>query len=979
LITVLVALLAVLPFGDMQWRSIGPAIAGGRVAAVSGTSADPFLYYFGAMDGGVWKTSDGGSTWTDVWGQKPVAAIGALAIAPSKASVVWVGTGEANPRNDTSYGDGVWVTTDGAKTWTHRGLDTTFAISRILVSRGDPNTVLAGALGDPYRDSPDRGVYRTMDGGRHWKKTLYVGPQSGISDMAADPSGRTVFAGVWQFRRVPWSFASGGPADGLYRSRDGGVTWQHLQGHGLAAGLTGRIGVAVAPSNPRVVYAVVQSRSGVLWRSDDGGSNWRLVNADTYVNQRPFYMSHIAVDPMNPNHVMALSEDLVESRDGGANFVIVPGAVHQDHHDLWWSADGRRLIEANDGSAAISVDGGSVWLWRFNVPIGQVYHVGYDVRLPYHVCGGMQDNDSFCGPSDSLDPLGILDTQWRDVGNDGDGSWVWPDPGDPNLIWNVGVSALNGQLGIYDLRSGQNYDVTPNLQDTNGVALAGNTYRFDWQAPVAFSAVGAPAAFYGGNVVFKSVDRGRTWTVISPDLTLNDAAHQQAAGGPINTDVSGAEFFDTILDIAPSPVNAGVIWVGTDDGLVQLTVDGGLHWKNVTMKGIGAYGRVETVEPSHVRASSAFAVVDRHFTGDRRPYIFSTDDFGVSWHSLSGGLPPDEYAHVVRQDPRDPNLLYAGLEQSIWVTFDAGRRWSHLQQNMPTSSVADLRIQPKANDLVAATHGRGFFILDDLAPLQSLSAARSAGAYFFQARPAYLFWRSWTNGYGTGAGECCAPSDRFAGRNPDPGALLSYYLAKPVLRPASIEILDASGSIVRTLTGPNRPGINRVSWNLTESPPEPWRSAREWNQGPADGAAVVPGTYTLRLRAGDRALEQTLVVKADPRATWTQADLMARRDFVRGLLAQLNDIDKALNDLDGRAMARKLSPVEHELYSALTSNPRNSEDDLLRPDRLRERLQTLLLDIALSQGPPTPAQREEAGQITNTFDGLIAQYRALRS
>jgi len=649
-IGVIAALLAALPVGGgMQWRSIGPSIGGGRVAAVAGSDRDPFLYYFGAMDGGVWKTTDGGSTWTDVWGQRPVAAIGAVTIAPSDDSVVWVGTGESNSRNDTSYGDGVWTTSNAGKTWTHRGLDDTFSISRILVSPTYPRTALVGAVGDPYRNSPDRGVFRTTDGGKTWMKTLYVGPQSGVSDLAADRTGRTVFAGVWQFHRVPWDFASGGPLDGLYRSRDAGLTWKRLTGHGLPSGLLGRIGVTVSRSDPRIVYAVIQSRSGVLWRSADGGDTWRLVNTDSYVNQRPFYMSHVAADPTNPAHVMSMSEDLVESRDGGKTFSIVAGAVHQDHHDMWWSADGKRLIEANDGSAGISVDGGTVWTWRFNAPLGQVYHVGYDLQNPYDVCGGLQDNDSFCGPSDSLDPLGILDAHWRDVGNDGDGSWVWPDPSDPNLIWNVGVSALNGQLGIYDKRTRENYDVSPSVDDTNGAPLAGRRYRFNWQAPIAFSPFAPFAAYFGGNVVFKSVDRGRTWSAISPDLTLNDARHQRSAGGPIQYDISGAEFFDTIVDIAPSTQDPNVIWVGTDDGLVQLTRDGGLHWSNVTMRGIGPYGRVETVEPSSVKASSAFAVVDRHMMGDRHPYVFATDDFGATWRSIAEGLPQDQYVHVIRQ------------------------------------------------------------------------------------------------------------------------------------------------------------------------------------------------------------------------------------------------------------------------------------------------------------------------------------------
>jgi len=972
------ALAAALPVGSgLHWRSIGPSIGGGRATSVAGSDHDPFLYYFGAMDGGVWKTTDGGSTWTDVWGQKPVASIGAVAIASSNDNVVWVGTGESNSRNDTSYGDGVWMSTDGGRTFVHRGLDKTYAISRILVSPIDPRVALVGATGDFYRDTPDRGLYRTTDGGRTWARTLYVGPQSGISDIASDPSGRVVFAGVWQFHRVPWDFMSGGPLDGLYRSLDFGKTWTHLNGHGLPGGLMGRIGVAVSRSDPRVVYATIQSKAGSLWRSSDNGNDWRRVSTDTYVNQRPFYMSHIAVDPTDPNHVLAESEDLVESRDGGKSFDNVDGAVHQDHHDLWWSHDGRRLIEADDGGAPISVDGGHTWTWRFNVPIGQVYHVGYDLTNPYDVCGGLQDNDSYCGPSDSLNPQGILDGDWRDVGNDGDGSWVWPDPSDADLIWNVGVSALNGQLGIYDWATRENVDVTPSLRDTNGTALAGMPHRYNWQAPIAFSHAAPYVAYYGANVVFRSTDRGKSWATISPDLTLNDRRHQRTAGGPINSDVSGAEFYDTIVDIAVSSVDPSVIWVGTDDGLVQMTRDAGTHWSNVTMRAVGRYGRVEAVEPSSFAAAAAFAVVDRHMMGDRRPYIFATDDYGATWRRIVSGLPVSQYAHVVRQSHHDPDLLFAGLEQGVWVSFDRGRRWQPLQLNMPPAAVADLRIQPVENDLIAGTHGRSFFILDDIGALEGLARARSSRAYLFAPRPTYRYWRWWTDGYGTGAGECCAPSDRFAGDNRDPGALISYYLSTASRDQTRFDVLDPSGHVIAGWWGPSNPGIDRVSWDLAESAPTPWYSARGWNQGPEEGAIVVPGTYLLRMRSGSMTVDQPLVVHPDPRGQWTQDDYQARFEFQRSLLSQLDTIDKALNDLDARARRRALTPSERAVYRSLTSNPRNSEDDLMRSDRLREQLQTLLLDIGLSPSPPTDGQRAEAARIAGVYSTVMSRYRAL--
>ncbi|HVA34018.1 MAG TPA: hypothetical protein VNG31_07695, partial [Candidatus Baltobacteraceae bacterium] len=462
----------------LSWRNIGPAVAGGRTAAVAGSNANPNLYYFGSAGGGVFKTTSGGLQWRDVWPHSAVGAIGAVAIAPSNDNVVWVGTGEPNPRNDASYGDGVWLTRDGGSHWQWRGLPRSYAISKILIDPRDPSRVLVGALGNPFVDSADRGVYRTVDGGKTWQHTLYAGPQSGISDMAWDPHDpRVVYAGVWQFRRKPWTFTSGGKTDGLYKSTDGGVTWHELKGGGLPNGLMGRIGIAVAPSDPRRVYALIQSQSGLLFRSDDGGSHWRMMSRDTLIDQRPFYMSRMVVDPTDADRVFFASENLLETSDGGKTFTDVSSAVHQDHHDFWISSDGRRIIEADDGGAPISIDAGKTWDWRFNVDLAQIYHVGYDDQNPYHVCAAIQDNDSFCAPNLSLSPLGLTQRDWRDVANDSDGVAVWPEPGDPNSVWNVGINQLNGQLGIFDLRSRQNYDITPYVRDTNGRALTGLPYR----------------------------------------------------------------------------------------------------------------------------------------------------------------------------------------------------------------------------------------------------------------------------------------------------------------------------------------------------------------------------------------------------------------------------------------------------------------------------------------------------------------------
>lgn len=945
-----------------SWRNVGPAVSGGRTSGVAGTNADPNLYYFGGADGGVWKTTNGGLTWQNVWPREAVGAIGAIAIDPRDRNTVWVGTGEPNLRNDISYGDGVWVTHDGGAHWRNAGLRQTWAIAQIVVDPFNPRRLWVAAVGNPYRDSPARGIYRTSDGGRTWRRTLYLGPASGASDVAIDPrNSNVVFAGIWQFRRLPWSFSSGGPLDGIFKSTDGGVSWKRLRGNGLPGEAMGRIGIGVAGN---CVYALIQSKEGVLWRSDDRGTNWRLMTRDTLVNQRPFYMSRLAVDPSNADHVFFSSEDLIETRDGGKTYTDVESAIHQDHHGLWISRDGRRIIEANDGGAPISIDGGKTWDWRFNVVLAQIYRVGYDQQNPYHLCGGIQDNDSYCGPSDSLSQFGIENSDWRAVGNDGDGSWAWPQPDDPESIWNVGVNELNGQLGIFDLHSRQNYDISPDVMDTNGRALAGLAYRSNWEAPIAFS---NNVAFYGANVLFATKDRGRTWSIVSPDLTRNDSSKQRVAGGPINTDVSGAEFYDTIFDIAPSPLEPGQIWVGTDDGLVQLTLDRGAHWRDVTPPGIEPWGRIDTVEASSADARRAYVAIDRHVMGDPRPYVLVTDNSGASWRTIVNGLPSDQYVHVVREDPANPDVLYAGLEQGVWFSLDRGARWQSLRLNMPSVAVHDMRIQPQRHDLMLATHGRGFWILDDIAALSGLSKAVAATApALFPLRSAYTWYRWWSDYYGTHPSECCLSAGAYAGENPPEGADITYYL--PSATHALAEIFDAQGRRVRCLDLTGDAGVQRSVWDLTETPPVEWRHAREWNRGGA-GATVVPGHYIVRLHAGETNLEQPLEVRPDPRAAWTQAQYVERYDFVTGLNDELSAIDTTLNRMDS------LPYRDAAIYSMFTSGVVNSEDDLLKPDRLRERLTILQGVITLSQGPPLPPHEREATAIRAQFETAMAAYQ----
>jgi len=970
----------------LRYRSLGPGISGGRVAAVAGSERNPFLYYVGAAGGGVFKTTNGGVSFSDVFAKKPFGAIGAIAISPRSDNDVWVGTGEGNPRNDVSYGDGVWRSTDGAKTFKHLGLTDTSQITKILVDPRNANVALVAALGDPWKDSESRGVYRTADGGKSWTKTLYLGPASGASDLAWDPKHPdTIYAGMWEYRREPWMLTSGGPAGGLYRSTDSGRTWTKLS-RGLPTGLTGRIGVAVAPSDPKRVYALVQSKEGVLWRSEDRGENWQLVDRDTLPGQRPFYFSHLRVDPRKSSHVIALSMYLTESKDSGKTFKHLTGSLHPDNHDMWWSADGTRIIEANDGGVILSNDSGQTWSAPSNIAVAQMYHVGYDLRTPYNVCAGLQDNSTWCTSSNTHNGIGVLDRDWLSIAG-GDGVWAWPDPIDSGLIW---TDTQDGVLTIYDTRAKQVVDISPYPRDpfTTLAGTANNAYRFNWNSPIAFSPQDGHIAYFGGNVVFRTADRGRHWTPISPDLTRNEKEHQRVSGGPISLDVSGAESYDTILDIAPSPIAAGTLWVGTDDGLVQITRDNGATWQNVTPGGIPKYGRIETIEPGRFAAGTAFANVDRHDLGDRAPYLFMTDDFGATWKSIAGNLPGDAPVRTVRQDLKNPDVLYAGTETGVWVSLDRGGRWSRLQMNLPTTAVYDLRVHPTANDLIVATHGRGLFILDDLTPIQQLAKARAAKTYLFPVRASTLFaqWPPIETGDGGSL-----PNNFFVGKNPPNGAMISFYQgSKAHVRP-TVEIVDSSGRVVRHLAGSydtdegpkffitNVPGVNRFAWNGMEDPPEKWHGTTRPNRGPDDGPEAIPGLYSARVHIDGKTFEQPFTLAADPQSPWTITQLGERHAFLAELAAEYSQVDAALNKIDRErhslagkpGSAARLEQLA-SMKTLLTSDSRNDEDSIGRPNQLRERIGALSGTIGSSFQPPLQAHLDAAAELKRAFESTMA-------
>lgn len=945
---------------SVSFREIGPAISGGRVSAVTGVPGNSDTYYVGTADGGVFRTNDGGITWKALFQHESVASIGALALDPTNPEIVWAGTGEANVRNNVSYGDGIYKSTDGGAHWKRMGLEASFQISRIVVDPLHPNTVIVAAMGSPWADNDERGVFRTTDGGASWKKVLYIGPSVGVAELSMDPQNpQVLFAAAYRFRRTPWSYSDGGPEDAIYKSVDQGETWKRLSGHGLPKGQVGRIGLAVATSSPNVVYAVMGSTEGVLWRSDDSGDHWGAVSKDEEVDARPFYFSHIAVDPRNADHILALSNNMMESKDGGQNFSIIAKQVHVDHHAIWIDPAGSgRIIEGNDGGVILSRDNAAHWAFLHNIAIAQFYHLGTNEERPYLVCGGLQDNSAWCGPSRSKDSSGILDRHWFDL-NGGDGMYAIPAPGDPNLVYN---STQNGVFMVFDRAAEQVRDIEPYPRDFVGGGVADLPYRFAWNAGFAVSPQNPTVLYAGGNVVFKSEDRGHTWKPISPDLTLNDKAKQQSSGGPVLKDNSGAEVYDAIVRITPSEKDPNVIWVGTDDGQVQFTRDGGASWTNVTahIPGLPPSGRVESIDLSPENPSEALIAVDRHFSGDFKPYLYRTSDYGATWQSISGDL-PQVYAHVAKRDRHNPRMYYAGLENGLYVSWDDAAHWYLFGLGLPNASVYDIALRQRDNDLVVATHGRSVWILDDLTPFQQFNPQIGQPSFHVFAPPSALRFWPWSQVEALGDGA-------FYGKNPAYGAQLSYFLAREIKDPGQLVIADSQGNIVRTMKGtrqvdqeetppsdedipvpaetermqrpeqeevkpsapatpsqtqqqvapaktaeeeeaepgqpkrvpwvPTKAGLQRLYWDLRADGPVRWESVKDFNKGPKSGALVPPGEYTATMIVAGQSASQKIMVINDSHSRGDQAAMETLYQTVQSVLHELSQLDAALNRMD---------------------------------------------------------------------------------
>jgi photosystem II stability/assembly factor-like uncharacterized protein len=987
-------------FKTLKYRSIGPA-AGGRVSRVAGVPGNPPTYYVATASGGVWKSTDGGFTWKSVFDEQPISSTGAIAVAPSDSNVIYVGSGEANIRGNVAAGNGIYRSVDAGKTWTHVWTQEG-QIGTMVVHPRDANIAFAAVLGHAFGPNPERGVYRTKDGGKTWEQVLKKDADTGASAVALDTSNpNIIFAGLWQTRRKPWDLVSGGPGSGLWLSRDGGDTWKQLTGNGLPDGIWGKVGLAVAPSDGRRVYAIIEAEKGGLFRSDDGGENWSLVTADRRLRQRAWYYSTITVNPTDPDDLWMPQVPMLRSIDGGRTFKPVKGLHHGDHHDVWIDPkDPKRLIAGNDGGVDVSTDGGETWNAAL-MPIAQFYHVNADNSLPYRVSGAMQDLGTSSTPSNSLKTGGITRGDWYSVGG-GEAGHTVSDPTDPNIVY---AGEYLGYISRFDARTGQSRHIGAWPENPSGWAAADAKYRFQWTAPIAISPNDPKVVYHAGNVLFKTNDGGQTWSVISPDLTTNDKSKQQWAGGPITGDNTGVETYCTIFAIAESPKQKDLIWVGSDDGLVHVTRDGGRNWTNVTknIPGMPAFGTASLIEPSPFDAGTAYLVVDNHRQDDMRPYLWRTTDYGQTWTSLTGSVANDVYLHAVREDPKKRGVLYLGTERGVMFSADGGQTWRSLQLNLPTVAVHDLVV--KDNDLVVGTHGRSIWIFDDLTPIREWSPRiASTAAHIFQPVDT-IAWR-----YSGG------PRDKNAGENPPRGANISYWLKNKPKGDITIEILDAHGRVVRTLSSKVReltgrhedeeepkaelkvdPGIQRAVWDFEWQGARLIKNARIDNGNPSEGPVVAPGVYEARLTVDGQQETAKFAVKIDPRVKIPQTELETEQAFglqVRDAITRLVDGVNRLRSVrdqlaaradvlqsdpraatlvkDCRALVDKLTALESRMH-----NPKAEVTyDILAQKggaKLYSRLSPLLAFATEGDGSPTQGMREVFAAQQKELEALEAE------
>jgi photosystem II stability/assembly factor-like uncharacterized protein len=955
-------------FAGMHWRMIGP-FRGGRAVAVAGVSGQPNVFYFGGVCGGVWKTTNAGRTWSPIFDSQPIASIGAMDVAPSDPNVIYVGSGEADFRSDICYGNGVYKSTDAGRTWTHIGLEDTRQIGRVLVDPHDPNIVYVAALGHAYGPNAERGVFRSKDGGKSWQKVLFKDDDTGAVDLAFDPrDSRIIYATLFHTRRTPWNVypPSYGPGSGLYKSTDGGDTWRPITGHGLPSERVGRIGITVAPSAPDRVYLIVDAKEGGVYRSDDAGENWQRTDPEQRLWQRGWYFGGITADPKNADVVYVCNTSFYRSNDGGKTFDLIKGAPGgDDYQHLWINPhDPERMVLCSDQGVVVSVDGARTWSSWYNQPTAQFYHVITDNRFPYWVCGAQQDSGSACTISRSHSGA-ISFRDWRPVGAGGESGYIATNPLDPDILYG---GSFGSSVARYDLTTGQGQDIAPSLAHLS-------SYRRTWTLPVVISPRAPHELYFSNQILFRTRDGGQSWQVLSPDLTREDP------GVPPNLDASAAANVDAgvgkrrgvIYAIAPSPVLAGEIWVGTDDGLIQVTRDDGKTWHNVTPPDLTPWSKVGIIEASRHDRNRVYAAIDRHRLEDLKPHIERTHDGGKTWQEIAKGIPEGSFVNAVREDPVRKGLLYAGTETGVFVSFNDGDEWQSLQLNLPNSSVRDLVIHD--DDLVIATHGRSFWILDDVTPLRQMSAeVAGAEAYLFRPETAYRVRPSSFEG-------TPMPVDTPQGENPPDGAMIDYYLKSAPGGVVTLEVLDSAGKLVRRYSSSDKPpqidpkrldfpvswihlppplsaepGMHRFVWDVRyEGAPGGNPMAAIFRGG--GGAWALPGQYTVKLTVHGQSYTQPLTVKMDPRVKTPLAGLALQFKMVRQINTEQAQVSAAF------AEANRLHGQLEALVSRLqkASNQKALADEIEALDKKTK---------AIAGGTSGPGFFETEASSTTTLRSL---------
>uniref|UniRef100_Q026X0 Glycosyl hydrolase, BNR repeat-containing protein n=1 Tax=Solibacter usitatus (strain Ellin6076) TaxID=234267 RepID=Q026X0_SOLUE len=1015
---------------QLRYRYIGPV--GNRVIAAVGVPGDPNIYYAGAASGGIFKSADAGAHWEPIFDGQPVSSVGSLAIAPSDVNVVWAGTGETFIRSHISVGQGIYKSLDAGKTWSLMGLEKTGRIGRVIIDPRNPDVVLACALGHSYGPQPERGVYRTTDGGTTWAQTLLVDQNTGCSDLAMDPNNpRIVYAGMWQLQLSTWNRASGGPGSGVYKSTDGGATWKRIVGHGLPAPPVGKIGLAIARRSSRV-YALIETGDGVpfedkptqkgqLWKSDNAGDTWDLVSIDRQLQGRSAYYTRCLVSPDNEHELYFMSAAFSHSLDGGKTLTPLPALPGGDNHDMWIDPlNGDRLAVANDSGFSISVNRGKTWN-RVQLPIAQMYHVTVDNQVPYFVYGNKQDGTSYRGPSNSLGGGGragaadegeggrgsvIPRGAWHQV-TGGESGFATPDPVDANIIWSSasGSGSVGGIVTVFDERNHQARNVEIWPDQTSGSTAAEVKYRFNWEFPLMISPHDHNKVFAGSQYVHVTTDQGHSWKIISPDLTRNDKSRMGFSGG-LTGDNIGVEYAGVVFALAESPKEAGLIWAGTNDGLVQITRDGGRNWSNVTaaIPDMPDWGTVSNIEASRFDPGTAYLTVDAHQVNNRDPFVYKTSDYGKTWMRITNGIPHSmlSYAHCVREDPFRRGLLFVGTENGAYVSFDDGANWQPLQSNLPHAPVYWIAIQEHFHDLVLATYGRGFWILDNLTALEQLTpAVTSSAAYLFAPRDAYRFR--------TAVQAESMPYDPTAGQNPPYGAAIDYYLgAAP--KEARLAILDPSGRTVRSLNPSTQPGISRVWWDfrftatkpvrLRTSPeyaPEILAGGEGWRPAPGLQSVALlapPGVYTVKLTVDGKDYTQPLKVIKDPHSNGSEGDVQLQTKVMTSLSAQIDGVTDAINQIEmllaqladlkpvlpsggeaanvstsAQQLSGKLLEIERNLFRTKATG--RGQDGVRWTPQLAEKLVYLANEVDSSDYPPTTQQTA----VHNELQERAATYR----